>query len=102
MAADTTKVAINSAGAWVHLYGLVVAARVAANQPPIPTSAARRLTFLASAALRLTTDPTPNPVGILLDVDIPYSQESGIGPCGEDIRKWYIKGVASLEVTQEY
>lgn len=102
MAADTTKVTIDSAGAWLYVYDLVVAARAAAGQIPIPTSAARRLTFLAKVDMRLTTDALSGAEGILLDADIPHMQESGIGPAGEDLRKWFIKGVGVFEVTQEY
>lgn len=103
MAAETTKiVGINSAGAYVHIFSLVPAARAAAGQPQLPTSAARRLTFIASANARITTDPIPNPVGILLEADVPHYEESGNGCAGEDIRHWFIKMVGDLEIIQEY
>lgn len=102
MSADVTKIPVNSAAAWLYIYDALVAARAASAQVPIPTSSARRLTFQASADMRLTTDPTAEPLGILLDADIPQSFESGIGPAGEDVRKYFVMGVGDLEVTQEY
>lgn len=102
MAADTTKVAVNSAGAFVYLYDLLVAARTAAGQVPVLTSAARRITFIASAAMRITTDPVGAPVGIPLAIDTPKEFVSGSRLANEDIRHWFVKGVGDLEVVQEY
>jgi len=103
--ADTTKGIVIPAG-WTYLYDLVAAQRVTNVQPPLQFPHARRLIFLAGAAgtVFLCKDPKGNPAGMAISNDPanPTIRQTGVTAANENLRSWYIKGVANVHIAQEY
>lgn len=106
MGGTNTTVAVNSAGAYLYLYDLVVAARATALQKPLEFPYSRRLVLYQDAAgtVSMSSETIGNPDGILIsdDAENPTIRQSSTLGSNENLRGWYVKGVGELHVVQEY
>lgn len=106
MAGSNTVIALNSAP-YTYLFDLITAARVAAAQQPLQFPYSRRLLMWhdgAANAVRITEDPKGNPAGVAVSNDPtnPTIRQSGVTAANENLRSWYVKGVANVHIAQEY
>jgi len=112
--ADATTVTVPSVNAgglnnWSYLTDLIIAARAAASQPPLPQFTATTIRYLPDKdngvdKIYMTTDPKSAAEGRVLSPDEPF-EDSGFPGSGVSTRKWFVKsdaGAAKLDILMEY
>lgn len=91
---DTTVITVAD-GNWNYLANLVIAARVAASQPPLPEMTARTIIYTAdkdnAARLFRISDPLSGGEGEPLLAEESWTDE-GVSGDHKSLRVWYLKG----------